>query len=126
MTDANKDGDNASQQSQATEKAEKKVTATKKTSKPKAVKSSAATKAPPDRAERPDDCVYSVKLNPRHAGWVEMRAKMSGRTVESMLEKIVREAFNADPNSKTGSSVHAGSDAGAELAAEKTNAAAQA
>jgi hypothetical protein len=83
------------------------------------------TKAPPQREAQTGDRDYTVSLRPRHADWVEFAAKLNGRTVPQQLEKIVREAYAADPNSKTGASVHSGSDAGAQLQTEKQQAAAQ-
>ncbi len=79
-----------------------------KAKKPQAEKEEAVklVKAPPQRESRPGDTPYQVTLQPRHAEWVERRARQSGRTVASMLEKIVREGYAADPNNKTGASTN--------------------
>jgi hypothetical protein len=89
-----------------------------------AIVATKTTKAPPQREAQTGDRDYTVSLRPRHADWVELAARMNGRTVPQQLEKIVREAYAADPNSKTGASVHSGSDAGAQLQTEKQQAAA--
>lgn len=100
--------------------AKRKTTTTKKTAtttrehKPAGVKAteravakaSKIHKAPPQREARPGDEPYTVTLTPRHAEWVERRARQSGRTTDSMLEKIVREGYAADPDNKAGASTN--------------------
>lgn len=58
--------------------------------------------APMERKAARGDRTYTVRLLPRHADWVELRAAQANRTVEQMLEKIVREGYAMDPNNKTG------------------------
>ncbi len=72
----------------------------------KAIKPDRQTKAPSERPVRPGDYSFEVTLQPRHAAWVELRARQSGRTAASMLEKIVREGYAADPNNKAGATTN--------------------
>ncbi len=67
------------------------------------------------------DTTFSVNLRPRHAEWVKMRAAQNNRTVEQMLEKIVREGYAMDPNNKTGASTNDATQVGA-LAEQKQQA----
>lgn len=71
-----------------------------------------------ERKHASNDRTYTVRLLPRHADWVEMRARQANRTTEQMLEKIVREGYAMDPNNKTGGSTNDSSKVG-ELAEAK-------
>jgi len=98
------------------------ATQPKTTAKPaKKSKAVALKPAPMQRKPTANDRTYTVNLLPRHADWVEMRARQNNRTPEQMLEKIVREGYAMDPNNKTGASTNDASQVGA-LAEQKQQA----